>query len=148
VHGIDLIDAQIETTHSIRAHSAFSDLENHSKRLQAIEKVVFPPQVFLSAGLIVSKSMCSICKSDYEDCSHLVGMPYLGEFCFRVLTDVVANHVSFVEDPANKRCRVTHFSAEGGRRNRMTWRVEAIKGQEPLADEQKSLLATGDQLTS
>jgi hypothetical protein len=125
-----LITAQTATCHALRAAPGFSSLESHATRLDAIEKVVFPPQVFVSAGLIVSKAICTICGTDYEECPHLVGLPYWGEFCFRKLTDVAADHVAIVADPANKRCRMTHFSDEEGRRNRMTWRVEAVKNSD------------------
>lgn len=139
----NLVKAQGETSHAIRAHQTFADLENHAKHLDAIEKVVFPPQIFLSAGLIVAKQICSICGQDYEDCPHLVGLPYWGEFCFRRLESVVADHVAIVNDPANKLCRMTHFSVEGGRRNRMTWRVEAAEPNQEHVDGRKGLLTTG-----
>lgn len=34
------------------------------------------------------------------------------------------NHVAIVDYPADKKCRVVSFAAEGGKRNRMTWRIE------------------------
>jgi hypothetical protein len=135
----NLIAAETEISHAMRAHEQFVNLEEHAQRLDAVEKLVFPPQVFLSAGLIVRKQICSICESDYEDCPHLVGMPYWGQFCFRRLMEVEPNHVAMVTDPANKLCRITHFNVEGGRRNRMTWRVEARKRTDQNVDDQKGL---------
>jgi hypothetical protein len=120
-----LIAAQTATAHAVRAHQAFAHLENHARYLDAIEKVVFPRQVFLSAGMIVRRQICSICNQEYEDCQHLVGLPYWGEFCVRILEKISMDHVAIVDNPANKLCRITHFSTEGGKRNRMTWRVEA-----------------------
>jgi hypothetical protein len=137
----NLIAAQMATSHAVRAHKTFARLESHAKYLDAIERVVFPPQIFFSAGMIVRKQTCSICDLDYEDCAHVVGMPYWGEFCFRTLKDIVLDHVSIVTDPANKLCRMTHFSTEGGRRNRMTWRVEAAASQEQSVGDQKGLVA-------
>ena len=118
-------------------------------RLDAIEKLVFPPQIFLSTGMIVRSEICSICEKDYADCEHLVGMPYWGRFCFRRLKDIRPDHVAIVEEPANKLCRLTHFSAEGGMRNRMTWRIEPSETQaETLADGQKGLLTKAILLTT
>jgi hypothetical protein len=71
----------------------------------AIEELVFPPQVFFSAGLVVQKSICSICGTEYGDCFHVVGRPYMRELCRRILTNVVPDHVAIVNEPANKRCR-------------------------------------------
>ena len=138
-----LVAAQTATSHAMRAAPGFSHLDQHARRLEAIEAVVFPPQVFLSAGLIVSKSTCSICGTDYENCSHIVGMPYWGEFCFRKLTVVAADHVAIVDNPANKLCRITHFSDEGGRRNRMTWGVEPAPECENHAKGRDGLSTSG-----
>jgi hypothetical protein len=123
-----LIEAQGQALWAVRAHEGFKHLEHHHEKLQVIERVVFPPQVFLSAGLIVERQECSICQADYEDCEHIVGRPYMGEFCWRIARNVQADHVSFVEQPADKRCRVLAFEDEGGRRNRMTWRAESTEG--------------------
>lgn len=119
-----LIDAQQAARNATRAHPGFEHLAETTSRLEAIEKLIFPPQVFMSAGLLVEERRCSICGVDYDDCEHLVGQPYMGELCHRKITKFHIDHVSIVTDPANKRCRVTHFSVEGGNRNRMTWRVE------------------------
>lgn len=120
-----LIDAQSAAMDAIRADEGFSHLTGHLDRLEEIERLVFPPQVFLSAGLIVGCRECSVCGCEYDDCPHLIGRPYRGEFCHCILKDVEVDHVSLVPQPANKRCRVTHFSAEGGKRNRMTWKIES-----------------------
>lgn len=138
-----LIAAQTATSQAMRADLGFSYLDDHARRLEAIEAVVFPPQIFLSAGLIVSKSICTICGKDYEDCSHIVGMPYWGEFCFRKLTEVSANHVAIVDDPANKLCRITHVAAEGGKRNRMTWRIESVENGDSQKHSPDALRTSG-----
>ena len=101
------------------------NLENRHQRLLSIERVVFPPQVFTSVGGIVSHRECSICESDYDECEHLVGHAYGGELCCRVIREFsILREVSFVEEPADKRCRATHFSDGGRMRNTMTWRLE------------------------
>lgn len=142
-----LVSAQSDTSHAIRAHKMFADVEGHARYLNAVEKIVFPPQRFLSAGLIVRRQICSICHSDYEDCSHLVGMPYWGEFCVRELMDAIPDHIAMVDDPANKECRITHFNAEGGKRNRMTWRIEPLTGPEQVVDGQKGLTVSAILMT-
>jgi hypothetical protein len=119
-----LVTAQMATRDAIRANSGYSHLEARAVRLANIERIVFPEQVFFSAGLVVGRQRCSICDAEYEDCPHLVGTPYMGAFCRCILEDVQGNHVAMVKAPANKQCRVVYFNAEGGKRNRMTWRVE------------------------
>lgn len=104
--------------------SGFAHLSEHNKKLEAIEELVFPPQVFISSGMIVGKQECSICGAEYGDCNHLVGKPYMGRFCYIIAKDLSLDHVSIVEHPADKRCRVQHFDVEGGTRNRMTWKIE------------------------
>lgn len=121
----ELVSAQMASTDAIRAHRGFSHLVQHIRRLEAIENLVFPPQVFVSSGMIVGFQECSICGGDYDECSHLVGKPYMGEFCHILARDISLDHVAIVTDPADKRCRVERFSVEGGYRNRMTWHVEA-----------------------
>jgi len=68
---------------------------------------------------------CGICGSDYEDCGHVSGRAYMGRLCCRIVRQFASlDHVAIVEEPADKRCRVTHFSEGDKRRNKMTWRLE------------------------
>lgn len=120
----ELITAQMASVDAVRAHSGFAHLSEHNKKLEAIEELVFPPQVFISSGMIVGTQECSICGAEYGDCNHLVGKPYMGRFCYIIAKDLSLDHVSIVEHPADKRCRVQHFDVEGGTRNRMTWKIE------------------------
>lgn len=123
-----LVDAQMSSVSAARAHDGFRHLEQHYRKLLAVEHLVFPPQVFVSSGLIVRHQECSICGEEYGECQHLIGKPYMGKFCHIIARDLELDHVAIVEHPADKRCRIQHFDAEGGSRNRMTWRVEAEKG--------------------
>src|SRR6266481_2992539 len=66
----ELITAQDSLLAAMRAHSGFSHLIDAVKRLTAIEELVFPPQIFMSAGLVVRTQLCSMCGTDYEDCDH------------------------------------------------------------------------------
>ncbi|QYJ91143.1 hypothetical protein [Shewanella halotolerans] len=120
----ELVTAQMATVDAVRAHSGFEHLAEHNRKLEAIERLVFPPQVFISSGMIVGKQECSICGAEYGDCDHLVRKPYMGQFCYIIAKDLSLDHVAIVEHPADKRCRVQHFDVEGGVRNRMTWKVE------------------------
>lgn len=124
----ELINAQMAYVDAVRAHSGFNHLTQHSERLEAIEKLIFPPQVFVSSGIIVKNQECSICGKEYGDCDHLVGRPYMGKFCYIIARDMSLDHVAIVDHPADKRCRVKHFEVEGGTRNRMTWKIEPKAG--------------------
>lgn len=118
-----LIDTQDAFAAALRADRRFAFLEPAATRAKELETYLFPPQMFLSAGMIVRKQVCSICDEDYSECDHLEGLPYCGEFCAVQLAEVEADHVAIVEEPANRRCRITSFSVPGGTRNRMTWVV-------------------------
>jgi hypothetical protein len=99
-------------------------LENLAKKLLAIERLVFPPQVFCSVGGRVNYRECSICGEDYETCHHIKGRAYMGQQCHVKLSFGDLREVSLVSTPADKRCCLTHFSDQGKMRNRMTWRLE------------------------
>ncbi len=119
----NLVTAQMAAAGAVRAHQGFAHLLYKNEQLEAIEKLVFPPQVFISAGLIVRRQECSICGEEYGECAHLAGKPYWGEFCCIIARDLEADHVAIVENPADKRCRVQGFGIDGGWRNRMTWKI-------------------------
>lgn len=101
------------------------NVKNHRRKLLTIEKFVFPPQVFLSPGMVVSEFECSICGDDYEECKHIENQAYSGEVCKRIVRDIAGfREVSIVDDPADKRARVMYFTTGDGKiRNRMTWSV-------------------------
>ena len=119
-----LVDAQMEATSAVKAHDYFQHLEHHRHRLEIIEKIVFPLQMFVSMGMIAHEQECSICGEDYDECEHFAGKPYMGEFCHVIIKRVSVDHVSIVETPASKRHRVTSCYVDGGSRNRMTWKIE------------------------
>jgi len=126
-----LIDTQDALAGALRAGPEFAHLEPQAQRARELEDYLFPPQMFLSAGLIVHKQVCTICGQDYTECDHIAGMPYCGEFCAVQLTEAEADHVAIVEEPANRRCRLTAFSVTGGTRNRMTWVVTPGEPKRP-----------------
>ena len=123
-----LVNAESNLVSAMKAHEGFAHLEDNIRRLAAIEQLVFPPQFFLSSGMIVKSQICSICGGEYEDCEHVKGRPYMGKLCTVRLIPSAVDHVAIVENPANKRCRIVKFSTDGGYRNRMTWLVEPRSG--------------------
>lgn len=131
-----LVSAQNASSAAARAHRGFKHLIQHSARLEAIEELVFPPQIFTSSGLIAQRQICSVCGHEYGECDHLAGMPYMGEFCSIIAEGLAVDHVALVDSPADKRCRITNFSTDGGRRNRMTWKLE--RSSEESKDELRS----------
>ena len=120
-----LIAAQRACMAAARAHEGFGGASNQMwRRLNGIEHFIFPPQTFMSSGLIIEELHCSICEEDYEDCSHIRGLPYMGQFCRVVITKAKVDHVSLVDSPKDKSCRVLLVEVEGGMRNQMTWLIE------------------------
>ena len=119
-----LVNAQHNLSDAMKASAGFSHLENNLERLNSIEKTVFPPQIFFSAGLVVKEEICCICGKEYEDCTHIKGQPYMGPTSAeKRLIPLEVDHVAVVEEPASKHCRAYTQGAEGGFRNHMTWLV-------------------------
>ena len=119
-----LIAAQIACMAAARAHDGFGGASSQLwRRLDRLEHLMFPPQTFMSSGLILEEFHCSICEEDYEDCSHIRGLPYMGQFCRVVITKAKVDHVSLVDSPKDKRCRVLLVGVEGGMRSQMTWLI-------------------------
>ena len=110
-----LVDAQMASCHAVKSHSVAEYLEKiHIPRLIELERLLFPKQIFMSTGMIVDKSECSICGSDYGDCDHIKGHAYMGVLCARIVTKARVREVSFVEYPASKHCRVLSFVGDDG----------------------------------
>ena len=83
-----------------------------AERLERAEKTLFPPQIFVSGAYVIRGTTCTICGNDYEsdDCLHIVGRPYNGEFCLTRPEEIVTvNHVAIVENPESKSHRLTEF---------------------------------------
>lgn len=125
-----LVDAQESASGAIRAYPQLENLKGYIERLHAIEKVVFPPQVFSSAGFLIKDQICTICHKDYDNCDHIIGRPYMGKLCSVIIKKCELEEVSIVDTPHDKRCRITHFSDRSGKRNRMTWRIEKSEENE------------------
>jgi len=117
-----IIDAQSLAASAMKSHSVAAHLDGYIERLHALEQLVFPQQVFLSSCFIVRESECSICGSNYGDCDHIKGRPYMGKLCSRIVKKADLKEVSVVEDPADRRCRAVSFSDGGTEKNTMTHR--------------------------
>jgi len=105
-----LVDAQNNSSWSIRAHEFNKEIQlGYVSFFNGIEKWLFPPQTFVSSSMVVGRSECSICKKNMLDCNHIRGQCYMGEFCSEIVTEIKQfNHMAFVTDPADKKCRNTH----------------------------------------
>jgi hypothetical protein len=118
-----LVEAQTHASNAIRAHRISDHLERYVERLDALERLLFPPITFMSIGMIIQESSCSICGSQYGDCDHVKGEVYMGEMCVREITQADLSEVSVVPEAANKHARVLTFSDGDAMRDVLTWRL-------------------------
>ena len=132
-----LVEAQGAMRNAMQAHDISEHLENWMKRLHALERLLFPSQMFSSVGTIVKRSTCSICGQEYGDCQHAKGRAYMGEMCCRIIEEFDMNEVSVVQNPANKHCRVMRISDGEIMRDFMTWRPVPIT--QPIEDPEEML---------
>jgi len=128
-----LIDAQMAVLCATRTHEVPAPLASRLSKLEILEKLLFPPLTFVSAGFVCKKSSCSICGQEYGSCDHLQGRPYMGELCAKVIEEIGDSgftHVALMEQPADKRCRVLTFTDQGVTRDVLTWKeVESDKSR-------------------
>jgi len=104
-----MVKAQKWAQNAVRADDLGEKLEMDSyyHRLIAVEKVLFPKQVFSSASLEIESSICSICEQEYSKCTHIEGRAYNGEMCFTIWDELGGfDHVALVEDPDDKTLRL------------------------------------------
>lgn len=121
-----LVDAQMSVRRALALHPSVGKFEGHDQRLSVIERIVFPPQVFMSLGGIIERAECSICERDYDECDHIVGRAYMGEYCTRIISKIKLQEISIVDDPSNKHARITSVADGDVSRDYLTLReVEA-----------------------
>ncbi len=135
-----LVLAQRYADSAIDAHEDFSKVKEFRDKMEQIEKLVFPPQLFFSAGYVVQEQECSICGQDYGDCDHIAGRPYMGELCAIKAKGLQVDHTAVVTEPADKRCRAVYYHTEGGKRNRMTWKIEPLDESEDAGPDDGSMV--------
>lgn len=110
----NLVNAQVIYGTVVRNYPFKLESETgYLERLANYEKLLFPNLFFQSAGGIIKKSHCSICKEKYGQCSHLKGKLYNGELCCRVITEMELEEISWVDNPANKHCRILTIETDG-----------------------------------
>ena len=118
-----LVNAQMATLSAMQAHDSVSNLEGYLNHLEALEQHMFPKQMFFSPGMVIREARCSICGSEYGECDHVAGRPYMGEICSRIIVHADLEETSLVDDPANKHARGIILTDNGGvRRDFLTWR--------------------------
>ncbi|NGM88745.1 hypothetical protein G5B35_15675 [Parapusillimonas sp. SGNA-6] len=118
-----LVAAQMGCIDATRAHIGFANCERRLSNLEQLEGQIFPPQTYMSAGLVSNRLDCSTCRCRYSTCEHLRGKPYMGQFCEVIHRDQRADHVALVETPADKRCRVVSFKTKDGHQDKLTWKI-------------------------
>lgn len=130
-----LVSAQIACVDASRAHEGFSHCHIRLETLNQLEKLLFPPQAFLSAGFISDKIDCSICGKTYSKCPHLRGKPYMGQFCELIHRKPRGDHVALVDAPADKRCRVTSFQVREGYKDKLSGEITPYEPGEQFDDD-------------
>lgn len=100
------------TLDALRGIKKFSkvDISYFENQLTELEKT-YPYNIFLSSGLIVDHFECSICGFDNElpECHHIQGELYNGVMAFAIVRNIInIDHVSFVDNPADKRCVISY----------------------------------------
>jgi hypothetical protein len=109
-----LIESQDYGIRAMQAHEINGHLQLYLNRLEIIEKLIFPPQLFMSDRSIVSECKCSICSSDIQECEHIIGRFYMGDQCYEIVGKLESiNGIDFVQEPASKRCRITTAQRDG-----------------------------------
>lgn len=72
----------------------------------------FGPGVYSSPEILIKKTECSICHSDFRKCDHLQGVIYNGELCKMMGVDIEFRGSSLVSEPRDRRCRIWPFNIE------------------------------------
>lgn len=120
-----LVNAQGLIGTSMRNNPFGGDyLEGFSKRLHMYEVLLFPKLQFVSSGGFIVRSECSICGEPYGMCDHIKGKLYMGKMCQQLIHEIDLEEVSFVDNPADKTCRVISFSDGGKNYDVFTHREE------------------------
>lgn len=138
-----MVDAQDFATSAQSAHDIAEscNVTRYLSKLEAIEQVLFPQQMFNSLGLLVERFKCSICGEDYRECDHIAGKPYWGFFCQRVVDEIAGTReVSIVDNPEDKKARITDFITDDGTaRDRMNWKeIELDEDEQERYDSQSN----------
>lgn len=121
-----LVDAEDYLMFAKRVVSRRIDFAPLENAIAAIQTIVFPPpNPYLSSGMIhESPGVCSVCDVDFGSCEHLEGLIYWGKVCKRLKVKMVADHISIVDEPFDRRCIVGEIGGENGfARECLTWKM-------------------------
>jgi hypothetical protein len=122
-----LINAQGNLEAALKLRHA-EGLSRLNRNLYAIEKVLFPPCMFVSSSILYGSADCSICGSEYGECDHVSGRLYMGEMCCRVVRNIMhIDHVAIVDYPDDKRLRFPAL-VNGEDRCSLTRRKRVVPG--------------------
>lgn len=118
-----MVDAQDAWTAALRAHPVGGQFRRLAAVPFQVERVLFPHVAFMSVGMIVRKSECTICGETPGECDHIRGHVYGGKFAGILVTEADVREASIVDVPADKRCRVEQITSDGVTRDALTWEV-------------------------
>lgn len=101
-----------------------NDLLQHCyMELLALERLLFPPQQFVSASHYFGYAECTICDRVYGECNHVAGRLYMGRICVKRIREIsAADHVALVDSPRDKGCRLTKRKRDGHMYCTLTYR--------------------------
>lgn len=110
-------DQLVEAQNSLQSAMRFDqddDLCDWYNKLLVAEKLLFPPQQFVSSSHTFEYAECSICNEVYGECEHIAGRLYMGQVCARRVCNITAaDHVALVDHPRDKGCRWTKVKHNG-----------------------------------
>jgi hypothetical protein len=116
----------VEAQDSLRCALRFlpdDALQQWYLELLDLERLLFPPQQFVSDSQYWDYAICSICENAYGDCEHVGGRLYMGRMCIRQPHKIIGvNHVALVEHPGDKGCRLVKFKRDGHMHCTLTYR--------------------------
>jgi hypothetical protein len=110
-------DQLVEAQESLEFALRFVDdeiLRHWHMELLALEKLLFPPQRFVSVSHTFGYAECTICGEVYGDCQHVAGRMYMGQICAKRPHEIGAlDHLAVVEQPRDKGCRCRKVKRDG-----------------------------------
>jgi hypothetical protein len=108
-----LVDAQDALRCALRFVKS-DTLQHVLMELLALERLLFPPQQFVSGSDYWDYADCTICEGVYGECDHVAGRLYMGSMCAKRPHEIVGvNHVALVDNPRDKGCRWTKIKRDG-----------------------------------
>lgn len=118
-----MVDAQQAWRGALRAHPIGGQFRRLASVAFQAETMLFPHVAFMSVGMIVRKSECTICGETPGECDHIQGYVYGGRFAGICVTKADLRDTSLVDVPADKHCRVETLTIDGIERDALTWEI-------------------------